>query len=357
MPISSVRSLRTSKNMPSVSSKRGRQAFRLALGLLAACSVQPALAQTVRYIEVEDRVAEPARPIAVIVPQEELATSIELGRIVPNEGGLIGALIDRRPEKMAQNAAAKAYNFAKPLKDVMAGFDAKPLVMSAMQQALSEANWFAAPSPQLLSGTSMALTTANEVASRGDSTVSMTFEIGYIGNEANDTVGALNWNKERNRLAKEFVAANSDSREVAITSWRYQTSADFTNIQVIVDIEMGGPRAEAPKYRQQLISLVKLRRPTFVPEENVAIWAANDGALAKQALEMAIARAGEVMPAVLSLDKAGLKDATNKKKRKRATGGNFSGPQLLRDEKGPVLYAKDGDQRLKAFVAVQTIRN
>lgn len=329
----------------------------MAIGLLAACSVQPAFAQSVPYIAAGDRVAEPARPVAVIVPQEELATSIQLGRIVPNEGGLLGALTDRRPEKLAQNAAAKAYNFAKPLQDVMAGFDATPLALAATEQMLAQTPWFGAPELQLLTGGSMALTTASEVANRGDTTVSMTFEIGYIGNEANDTIGALNWNKERNRLEKEFAAANSGVGEIAVISWRYQLSANFTNMQVIADIAIKSPGSSSRDYDQQLISVVKLVRPTFVEEENVAIWAANDGALARQALEMAFARAGEVLPSILALDKKGFDAATDKKKNPRSTGGNFSGPTMMRDDKGPVFYAKDGDQRLKAFVAVQTIDN
>jgi hypothetical protein len=102
---------------------------------------------------------------------------------------------------------------------------------------------------------------------------------------------------------------------------------------------------------------VKLRRPSFVEEENVAIWAANDGAVAREALRMAFARVGETLPVVLALDKQGYANAIDPKRNPRATGGNFSGPQLLRDDKGPVFFAKDSDQRLAAFVAVQTIDN
>jgi len=357
MQICKERSLPTLMNMPNVSVKRSKLRVRLALGLLAACSVQPAFAQTESFIAAEDRVTEPTRPIAVIIAQEELATSIELGRIIPNEGGLIGAMVNRAPEKLAQNAAAKAYRFAVPLREALADFDAKPLALAATEQTLSQSDWFAAITPQVYPGGSMAITTENPVAAEGDTTVSMTFALGYIGNDANDTIGALNWNKERDRLESEFAAAHAGAEEIAIISWRYQLSADFTNMQVIADIATRRPNTPLRLYRQQLISVVKLRRPTFVEEDNVAIWTANDGALARKALEMAFDRAGEVMPAVLALDKSGYKDATNKKKRPRATGANFSGPQLLRDDKGPVLFAKDGDQRLRAFVAVQSIRN
>ena len=73
-------------------------------------------------------------------------------------------------------------------------------------------------------------------------------------------------------------------------------------------------------------------------------------------LTMAFERAGEVLPAILALDEDGYETATDKK-RKSVTSAGFHGPELLRDEKGPVFFAKDGDQRLKAFVTVQTIRN
>ncbi len=331
--------------------------LRLALGLLAACSAQPALAQTEHYIAAEDRVVEPARPIAVIIAQDELATSIELGRIIPVEGGLIGALIDKLPEKLAQSAAAKAYTIAAPLRQAMAGFDAGPLALAATEQALSQTAWFAAPAPEVLTGASMAKTAADPDIEGGDTTVSMTYSMGAFASEANDTLGAIHWKKERDRLESGFASAHSDAREVAVISWRYQMSADFTNLRVIADVATRRPQDPSRLYEQQVISVVKLRRPTFVAEENVAIWAANDGALARKALEMAFARAGEVLPAILALDAQGYANATDKKKSTPVTSAGFHGPELMRDAKGPVFYAKDGDQRLRAFVAVQTLAN
>jgi hypothetical protein len=331
--------------------------LRLAIALIAGCSVQPAFAQTERYVPQAQRAAEQARPLAVIIAQEELATSIQLGRIVPTEGGLIGALTNRRPEILAQNAAAKAHGFGQPLLTALAGFEARDLALAATERVLAQTPWFASASPQVYVGRSMAATAENPAASRGDSTVSMTFEIGFVGNEANDTVGALNWNRERGRLEREFAAAQSDAKELAIISWRYQLSPDFTNMQVIADVSIRASGAPQRLYEQQFISVVKLRRPSFVEEESVAIWAANDGALAREALRMAFVRVGETLPAVLALDKQAYANAIDPKRNPRATGGNFSGPQLLRDDKGPVFHAKDGDQRLQAFVAVQTIDN
>ncbi|MEM8724485.1 MAG: hypothetical protein AAGE86_03085 [Pseudomonadota bacterium] len=343
-------------NTPNASAKRRAFGAPLALAFLLTFGAQPAFAQAERYVAANARIVEPARPIAAIVPQEELASSIDLGRIIPNEGGIIGALVDRTPEKLAQNAATKADGFFRPLAEALEGFDANGLASVATAMAVSGTEWFAAGSPALHAGESMSITDGNAKSGGTDSTVSMTYWVGYIGTEANDTVGALTWEKERSRLEDTFAAANPAAPELAMITWRYQISADFTNMQVIADVAIRKPNSSIHLYNQQLISIVKLRRPSFIEEENVAVWAENDGALARKALEMAFTRAGEVLPSILALDETGYNRAIQKKGRETATSAGFHGPVLLRDDKGPVFYAKDGDQRLKAFVTVQTIR-
>lgn len=342
-------------NIPSVSAKRWALGSRAALAIMMACAAPAVFAQTEGYVPEEAREVEPARPMASIIPQERIASSIDLGRIIPNEGGLIGALVDRTPEKLAQNAAAKADGFIAPLAAALDGFDANSLANAAAKNILAKTEWLAAGTPALQAGNSISATRNTEASNGADSTVSMTYWIGAFGTEANDTVGALTWEKERRRLEQEFLSANAGASEVALISWRYQLSHDFTNMQVIADVAIVKPSSKARLYEQQLISIVKLRRPSFIEEENVAIWAANNGALARQALEMAFARSGKVLPSILELDANGLKKATAKGG-ETATSAGFHGPVLMRDENGPVFYARDGDQRLKAFIAVQTIR-
>lgn len=314
------------------------------------------------YVEPDARVVEPARPIAAIVPQERIATSIDLGRIMlpGGSGGLLGSLIvsasDRTPEKLAAKAAEKAESFVVPLAAELEGFDAVSLAQNATTAAATATPWLASGPAQSFEGQSISMRMDDEVNVTLDSTVAMTFAIGWIDEEANDTAGAFRWQSERKRLEREFRAAHPEAAELASVTWRYRLSADFTNIQVIADVGLHRRGSASPLYSQQLISIVKLRRPTFVEEDNVAIWAADDAALAKTALTMAFERAGEVLPAILALDKAGYERATDRK-RKSVTSAGYHGPELLRDEKGPVFFAKDGDQRLKAFVTVLTIRN
>ena len=290
-----------------VSSKRMSAAgavFALA-ATLGSLTATPLAAQTSPYVASEAREVEPARPVAAIVPQGRIATSIELGRIMPSMAGLIGALLDDRPERLAQRAAAQAEIQAGPLVAALEGFDAAALAADATASAIADTRWFAAGPPQLLTGNSIATTKFQAEVAGGDSTVSMTYNIGSFHEEANDTAGAKRWSEVRRELEAEFAAAHPEASDLASITWRYRTSADFTNIQVIADIALrkGGSRGQY--YAQQLISIVKLRRPTFVEEDNVAIWAKNDAALAREALTMAFVRAGEVIPALLALDSAG----------------------------------------------------
>lgn len=347
--------------MQRVLSKRAKMASaRLALAALlvpiVGLSAAPLQAQTSPYVAPEARVVEPARPVAVIIPQERIATTVELGRIMPSTGGLIGALLDDRPERLAQNAAAKAEVQAAPLVAALDGFDAAALATEATAKVLAEADWLGAGPPDVLLGESIATTQVEGEDAGGDSTVSMTYNIGSFHEEANDTAGAKRWGEVRDDLVAGFASTHPDAAELASITWRYRMSADFTNVQVIADVALREAGSSREHYAQQLISIVKLRRPTFVEEDNVAIWAANDGALAREALTLAFARAGEVLPAVLALDADGYETATDRK-RESATSAGFHGPILLRDDTGPVFWAKDGDQRLDAFVTVQTIRN
>lgn len=345
--------------MPSASSRRKVAAgagFALAAALTAALVPAAALAKPEGYVAVEARTTQSPRPVAAIIPQERIAARIELGRIaIPAGGGLIGTAIisanDRTPETLAQNAAEKADAQMEPLTQALEGFDAAILARAATAAAIAATDWLGGGPPDLYAGMP-----EERVREPVDSTVSLTFATGFIGSEANDTAGAMKWQEALGVAKNAFAAAHPDAGELASVTWRYEMAPDFTHVRVTADIAMTRPGAPEDHYAQQLVSIVKLRRPTFVEEDNVAIWAANDAALARTALTLAFARAGEVIPMLLALDAAGY-DAATDKNAPSVTSAGYHGPVLIRDAKGPVFYAKDGDQRFAAFVATQTIRN
>lgn len=315
--------------MPRASGKRGT---RLAATALVAATLlafaAPANAQRnpapSPYVSAELRAASDVRPVAALLSQNELASSIELGRILgPNtgNGGLLGAIIivamDRTTERLTAAANARAEAHIAPLRTALTGFDGNALAQQATSTALSGLSWFNAGATEL----------------------------------------RVNASQDENAPPPQrlFALDHPQANQLGLISWRYQMSPDFSQVQVIASIEIVDRARLVPRYRQQLISIVKLDRPSFVPEENVARWSANGGAPARRALEMAFARAGQTIPRIMDLDQAAYRHATDRRRTDRVIAVGYHGPVLFQDEAGPVFWARDGDQGLAAFVAVQTV--
>jgi hypothetical protein len=344
--------------MPRASSKRGRTGRSLAVAFAIALATGlsgPALADPAPFLPVEAREIAPPRPLGALVPQARIASSIELGRIAfpSGGGGALGSIIiagnNDIPQRLADAASARGEEWIAPLVAALSGFDAASLAGEATSAALAGTPWLAAGSAEVLAGS------VGQVAEDGTAVpvnVTTTYAIGLFGPEANVTSTAQTWVEELAAVQRRFEQAYPDAAERAQVLWRYQMSSDFVSVQVIADVSITRRGAVEPHYAQQVISVVRLNRPSFVEEENVARWAVNDAAPARDALTRAFARVGEVLPHVLALDEAGFTAATDRR-RESATAAGYHGPVLLRDATGPVFWAKDGDQRLAAFVTVQ----
>lgn len=328
MPICVGHFWRTLPNMPRVSSKRG---LRVAVtGLVAAAMLSlapPAVAQRTAgpspFVTNDIRANTVVRPVTALVAQTELGTSIELGRILgPNggSGGLLGALIilamDRTTQRLTDNATVRAENQIAPLRQAIADFDAHAMAVETTRSAFGGQAWFN-PGPT---------------------------ELAISDPKADDAP----------LLQRSLALAHPQADQLGLINWRYQMSPDFSQVQVIASIEMIDRARLTTLYRQQLISIVKLDRPSFVPEENVARWSANGGEPARRALQMAFARAGQAIPRIMELDHNSYQHATDRRRTDRVIAVGYHGPVLFHDEAGPVFWARDGDQGLAAFVAVQT---
>jgi hypothetical protein len=276
------------------------------------------------FVTAEMRAANEARPVAALTGQTELATSIELGRVLGpagGNGGVLGVLIilamDRTTERLTAAANARADGQIAPLRAALSGFDANALALEATRAGFAGQPWFnAGPA-----------------------------ELRVSDPQAEDA-------PPPQRL---FALDHPQASQLGLVSWRYQMSPDFSQVQVIASVEIVDGARQTPRYRQQLISIVKLDRPSFVPEENVARWSANGGAPARRALEMAFARASQTIPRILELDQASYRHATDRRRTDRVIAVGYHGPVLFQDAAGPVFWARDGDQGLAAFVAVQTV--
>lgn len=310
----------------------GKRGTRLAATALVAATLLTLAAPTAAqrnaapspYVTTELRAASDARPVAALLSQNEIASSIELGRILgPNtgNGGILGAIIivamDRTTERLTAAANARAEGHIAPLRAALAGFDSNALAQQATRTALS----------------------------------------GLPGFNADATELRVSASQDENAPPpqRQFALDHPQASQLGLVSWRYQMSPDFSQVQVIASVEIVDRARLAPRYRQQLISIVKLDRPSFVPEENVARWSANGGAAARRALQMAFARASQTIPRILELDQATYRHATDRRRTDRVIAVGYHGPVLFQDEAGPVFWARDGDQGLAAFVAVQTV--
>lgn len=284
--------------------------------ILLAILLGPAFAPTITfasesYLAIEMRVVEAPRAVVIALPQKQLDADIELGRIAPPGigGGFLGSMvmqsIDRRPLRLAQSAAEQAELTISPLVRSLEGFDVHALAQNATRSALEQPAWLNAGSFTM-----------------------------------------LDLSDENERPSASSVAS-PDAPQTVLFTYLYQLSPDFTQMQVIMSVEMIAANARAPFYEQQILSLVVLERPSFVPEENIARWNAQDGQIARAALAAAFSRLETVIPVVMSLDKQAFKTVTDKRS-PSATGGGYHGPVLMRDETGTVLWSQK-----VGFVAVQ----
>lgn len=294
-----------------------------ALLLASPAAAQRASGPTPYLATASRTIAEP-RPVAAVTAQQSIGTSIELGRVLGANGGGGGALgailvmsMDRTAERLTDSATARAEALAAPLRESLAGFDVDALALDATRSATSGPAWFNAGETELRANT------------------------------APNTPS----------VRRLFAERHSQASELAFVTWRYQMSPDFSQVQVIALVELIDGTRLTPRYRQQLISIVRLDRPSYVPAENVARWSANDGQPVRQALSKAFARAGEAIPRILELDEPGFTHATDRRRTDRVVAVGYHGPVLFQDAAGPVFWASDGDQNLAAFIAVQTAAN
>lgn len=279
----------------------------LALSLVPA----PAFADDIAHpLPASERQLASLRPVAVVVPQERIRASVEIGRIAPdaNGGGLIGALIigamDNKREIMTRNASERAEGEIAPLVAALSDFDVSALALETTRKSIGSIDWFGADKVELIDG------------------------------EYQDFVA--------------FAQANP-SEQLGRITYSYHMSPDFTQLEVIAVVDTFRSETQTAIGRQTVTSLVRLRKRSYENHENVAAWAQDDGARAKAALTAAFARLETAIPAALALDDKSFDEATDKR-RESATVATFHGPVLVRDATGPVIWSKkDG------FIAGDTL--
>jgi len=172
------------------------------------------------------------------------------------------------------------------------------------------------------------------------------------------------------RGTRDFVLDKldeSDTRQMLLLYTKYYTDYDFAAI--VVELQIGLLVRKIPKgqfrdgrlkpkyipYQQIIRSVVRLPDPEtsnrFHSEEtyakgrraNVERWAANDGLLARRALDAGIVAVSELVSTSIELDEKQAKEWRSRRERKVETIEGVRGWVRERNEKGVLMiYAYDG---------------
>lgn len=290
---------------------RALTALLLAASLIpAAALAKPSEPDAPATIAARERQATGGREAMVGLAQTEIETSIDVGRVAPSTGGdLIGALIvsgmDDKRARLQDSATERAEAAVAPLRDALQGYNVDALALAATKAALEKPDWF------------------------GLQTIAPT--------------------KDVSPGARRSFAASAATPQSAFVSYRYALSPDFTQIRVTADIRLehkARPKGGASPlfYRQTVTSVVQLAKRSYDHRENVALWSADNGKLAKAALVAGFAEIERLIPYALGLAPADIK-AFTAKDREKGFGAGLYGPLIARDadnSENLTIWTKDG---------------
>jgi hypothetical protein len=204
----------------------------------------------------------------------------------PYSGGLLGAaltgaLTAEVNGRVNDARDHKAASIIAPLREELKDEDVAALAVATTKSALGSIRWFGAR------------------------------DIG-IGRDASDA-------------AMSAALDASATSQTAFFQYHYELSPNLGDLVVILRIEIAlkaaGDAAQAEArldkhhlvFAQTLTAVVRLSSPSKSRTENIRRWAADNGRLARQALRMAFADVGEMVPRALNLTEGELDHMTDQK--------------------------------------------
>lgn len=276
--------------------KAGLAAVLALLAADPAFAGSPNLAKGPLTLAQKDRAAPEGRAVQIVVDTPQIGATVEIGRVIPDlsAGSKITALTS-----MAQREADFAIT---PLRAALKDYDANAKALDAAKAGLAVVPWVN-PAP---------LETAVEPGA--------TRPLDFIAVAKTPTVGLV-------RIG-------------------YYLSPDATRIEARADLEIvrkagKGGATVTVLVLQHVTSAVVLNKPSFVVRENVARWSANDGELARSAIDRALGQLRDLIPQSLALD-AGKVAAFATMTDMAQAAGRF-GPVVDRGTAGPgsmVIWSK-----------------
>lgn len=285
----------------------------LLVALAAFALAEPAAAQrrNVGVLPEVSRAIEGGRSVQVVVPQPELAANITPSNVAgAMGGGLIGAMID---SSVQANRAGRAEVGITPIRATLFDFDVDALAIGTTNAVTASLPWFNA-------------------------------QPAAFGRDASP-------------FGKNAALDGSTAPQVAFFEYAYGVSPDFATVRVSVNVMVANkadPAVRRPEqrlqprylvYAQTLTSVMQLPSPT-TPDENSVRWAANDGALMRQALTAAFGDLATLVPRALQFTDAEMQAAAAAP---RNTDRAFPGSRVIEQNENGTLLLSGG------LVHVQTL--
>ena len=250
---------------------------------VAVATAQPATGQNVAVAG--------GRSLHVMVAQSEIKSDINLSNVaVATGGGMLGALIGAAVDSAR---AKKAEALITPVRTGMAGVDADAMAIDAAKTAFANAQW--------------------------------------------NTVAEPNFSKDSSPVGKSAYLDSNANAETAFVEYTYDLSPTFDALRVVESIQVAAktvPAANKPEKRLQpkylvysgnVASVVLLPDATKDKDANAARWAADNGKLARAALEQAFARLKATTPRLLAMTAAEQDALTREKANKWIFAGGYRG--------------------------------
>lgn len=284
--------------------------------LLAATLSGPVLAQKATAPVVSQTAAvEGGRALHVMVAQSEVKSDINPSNIaVATGGGLLGAMVGAAVDSAR---AKKAEELIGPIRTATADMDADALAIDTAKASFGEMEWYK----------------ANPVAVFG---------------------------KDSSVTGKSALLDATTGKQVAFVEYSYDLSPTFDAVRVAAKIEVANKaipasaKGKAEKrlatkslaYATRATSVVQLKTAGDDKEANALRWSADNGAMTRQALQLAFANLVPLTQRTLALTADDIK-LLNDKKNKRTNSGGFTGrPQVPANSNSTLLW--DG-----AFINVE----
>lgn len=264
------------------------------LALAGASVGSAAIAAPANVVTEDARTVQGGRAVQVLVAQSEIKSNINPSNIaVATGGGLLGGAL-----AASQNASRtkKAEALIEPVREALTDFDADRLAQDTTAAALAQVPWLQS--------------------------------------------AAVSFSKDSSPVGKSSALDSLGASQVAFIEYTYDFSPDFADLRVVAKVEFANkampaaatkPEARVNRknlaYSQQVTTIVSLSAGVDEKAGNAAQWGADGGKRAREALTLAFAELGKLLPRALALtadDVAAMSAKTNPK----GNVGGFSGRTL-----------------------------